>query len=167
MVADEIDAGSSVVDLCCGDCVLERLLSEKECTYTGMDRSEAFIRAGRARSINVLFWDGPLMDFPEADVICIQSSLYQFMPNEKALLEKMISKARRKVIIAEPVINLAQSRYRAVRMLARLIEGTRSSGSAGRLTIESLEALASGLPGHVVLKRPVEREALIVVTRLQ
>ncbi len=165
MVAARVERGSTVVDLCCGDCALERLLVGKECSYIGLDSSKEFVRAGRRRGVNVLHWEGPLSDFPEGDVICIQSSLYQFMPDEKLLVERMIAKARLRVVISEPIRNLSDSGNPVFRMLARWLTSANMKSPVSRHTMESIRSLAAALPGNIELSLPIDREALLVITK--
>lgn len=165
MVAELIEPGSSVVDLCCGDCAIEPMLAAKDCRYVGLDSSESFVKAGKKRGLNVSLWNGPSADFPSADVICMQSSLYQFMPDEKKLVERMISKSGRMVIITEPVKNLADSRNPIIRKVARWVTPTSTVQPQKRHTLASIQALVRDLPGSPQLTLPIEREAMIVINK--
>src|SRR5215211_933168 len=49
MVADRIEPGSHVLDLCCGDAAIARLLLAKRCRYVGLELNERFVADGRRR----------------------------------------------------------------------------------------------------------------------
>jgi hypothetical protein len=61
--------------------------------------------------------DGEML--PAADYVIMQASLYQFLPEPGPLIDRLLSAARCKLIIAEPVKNLANSRLGWVAALAR------------------------------------------------
>src|SRR5215207_1497686 len=83
VVAEAVDSGSSVLDLCCGDAALAPLLLDKGCRYVGLELNDRFIQAARRRGLDVRAWDGTSLEIPsDADVVCILSSLYQFIPRE-------------------------------------------------------------------------------------
>src|SRR5215218_9624621 len=110
LVADAIEPGSDVLDLCCGDAAIAPMLLAKGCRYVGLELNERFVSAGRRHSLDVRRWDGTAEELPEdADVVCILSSLYQFIPDERRLVEGMLRHARRKVIVSEPVKNWTTS----------------------------------------------------------
>src|SRR6266542_5817402 len=88
VVAEVIEPGSSVIDLCCGDAAIAPLLLERNCRYLGLELNPRFVQSGRRRGLDVRAWDGRSQEIPEhADVVCILSSLYQFIPGERLLVE--------------------------------------------------------------------------------
>ena len=108
-VADLIPDGSSVLDLACGPGVLfDRYLRARSVAYTGIDVNPRFVaRVDRRGGRGVL---GDLSDgrpLPEADTVLMQASLYQFLPDPAPVVRRMLRAARERVIIAEPVRNLA------------------------------------------------------------
>ena len=120
IVSGAIEPGSSVLDLCCGDAAIAPLLLAKGCRYTGLDLNERFVDAGRRRGLDVRRWDATSLPLPaDADVVCMLSSLYQFIPHERLLVEEMLRRARRRVIVSEPVHNWATSDSRVLRRVAR------------------------------------------------
>jgi len=158
-----IPAGSTVVDLCCGDAWLASALLARGCTYVGLDFSPVFVRAARRRGLDVRQWDARCMDIPAADVVLMLSSLYQFIPNERAIFERMLRSAARLVVVSEPLRNWATSHWRLLRSAAR--ELTRVDGRTfeRRHDEASLRALVSALdPAAVELER-LGREALLLV----
>ena len=117
-ILGEIPAGSSVVDLCCGDATLGLALQAKGCAYIGLDINPRFVEWGKRRGLDIREWDARRDEIPEADVLCLQASLYQFMPDEKVLIEKMLEKARCLVLLAEPVVNLSSHPWAMLQKLA-------------------------------------------------
>ena len=60
----------------------------------------------------------------------MQASLYQFLPNAKYIVEKMLAAARIKVIISEPVKNLTSSNNHFVAQMSHWLTIPRSSTKA-------------------------------------
>src|SRR5215211_4230426 len=108
-IADLIPSGSSVVDLCCGPALLfNRYLRNKGVRYTGLDLNAGFIDGLVRNGASGMVWDLRKDDpLPEADYVLMQASLYHFLPDAAPIVERMLEAARRKVIIAEPIRNLA------------------------------------------------------------
>lgn len=121
-MAAQIPPGSSVMDICAGDAYLyTKYLKGKGNEYLAIDNSPFFIRSSQKRKIvcrqlNVL--DDPL---PKADVVVMMASLYQFIPQERAIIQKLLGSARKKVIITEPISNLSSSQNPFIRRLAHLL----------------------------------------------
>ncbi len=143
VIVDLIPAGCSVVDVCAGDCYLYRkFLRQKHIQYTALDISPHFIRSAQKLGINARLFNARTGELPRGDVLIMQGSLYQFLPNADAILGRMISAARVKVIIAEPVQNLSSSKNALVARLAKNL--TRPNDSAPnheRFCQESLQNL--------------------------
>lgn len=78
--------------------------------YQGLDRSRAFVRAGRRRGRRIDCFDLRTDTLPRADIVICQLSLYQFHPHTEATLERMFEAAGRRLIVTESVRSLAQSR---------------------------------------------------------
>ncbi|MFH1742226.1 MAG: methionine biosynthesis protein MetW [bacterium] len=119
-VASAIPTGCSVVDICCGDAYLfRRFLSEEAVTYLGLDINPVFVRWLLRRGVPAREFDVRSDAIPEADVILMQASLYQFIPDERKILDKMVSSARRCVVLAEPIKNLSTSSSPVLSWLGR------------------------------------------------
>ena len=118
-VAAQIPAGSSVMDVCAGDAYLfTKYLKCKGNEYLAIDNSPFFIRSAQkmnivCRQLNVL--NDPL---PKADVVVMMASLYQFIPQERTIIQKLLGSTRKKVIITEPISNLSSSHNLLIRWLA-------------------------------------------------
>lgn len=151
-VAELIPEGASVLDLCCGPGILfDRCLRGRSVTYTGIDVNHRFIervnRRGGRGLVADLSADATL---PEADAVVMQASLYQFLPDPTPIVRRMLRAARERVIIAEPVRNLATGRIPWLRELARRQTDPGLGGRPSRFTAESLDAFIDGLGVTVV-----------------
>jgi hypothetical protein len=119
-IAAEIPAGSRVVDVCMGDGALYlRSLRSKLTSYIGLDRSSAMVDWARKRGIDAREFDVTVANPPECDVAVIQGSLYQFLPDARPVVEKLLHAARHKVIVSEPIVNLSSSRNPWLSTLSR------------------------------------------------
>ena len=111
-IASRIKTGQSVVDLCCGDCRLyAQELAGRAGTYLGLDFNRGFVRHAVRRGISARVWDFRFDPIPEADIVVLQGSLYQFVPHHVEAIERMLRAAGRTVIITEPIKNVAASPY--------------------------------------------------------
>jgi trans-aconitate methyltransferase len=144
-IADLIPSDSSVVDLCCGPALLyDRYLRPKSVRYTGLDINAGFIERLRRMGARGLVWDLRKDDpLPEADYVLMQASLYHFLPDALPIVERMLEAARRKVIIAEPIKNLASSDSHILRLLGRFLTNPGIGQQAHRFTEASLDELFS------------------------
>jgi hypothetical protein len=150
-IADLVPARSSVVDLCCGPALLfSRHLRHKNVRYTGLDVNAGFverlIRAGGSGRVWDLRKDEPL---PRADYVMMQASLYHFLPDALPVVERMMRAARRQVIIAEPIRNLAASDSPLLATLGRIFTNPGVGEQSRRFTEESLDGLFSGYAPQV------------------
>jgi hypothetical protein len=79
--------------------------------------------------------------WPEADVVVMMGSFYQFIPRQDLLLERMLRAARRRVIVCESVRHLATSPNPIVSFLGRRLSdpvGGRSVHRLGRAEMADL-----------------------------
>jgi SAM-dependent methyltransferase len=147
-IADLIPAACSVVDLCAGDCFLySRYLATKQVNYLGLDISDEMVAFARSRGIPARRFDVRTDRVPAADVIVMQASLYQFLPDAASILRKLFAAAADRVIVAEPVRNLSSSSNAVVAALGRRL--TRPSGdgyTAERFDSSSFAELCRTLP---------------------
>ncbi len=143
-LAAEIPNGAQVVDVCAGDCYLyRRFLRKKGVQYLGLELSPQLVRAARAQGVSVQAFDIRQDEIPSAEIIVMQGSLYQFLPNATVVMQKMLAAARRKVIIAEPIRNLSSENNwlgAASRILTRP-HANESCYSGQRFNAESLQKL--------------------------
>jgi hypothetical protein len=119
VVADEIPAGCSVVDVCAGEAFLYlKYLKKKSVTYIAVDNSPHFAQWGLRRGIDYRKLNVFIDKIPTADVVIMMASLYQFYPHEKETVQKLIRSARKKVIITEPISNLSSSQINFIAKFA-------------------------------------------------
>ena len=110
-VADEIEIGDVVVDLCAGTSLLHEVLSDKSVYYKAYDINPVFVKVLRSKGIDAHCCDVERMDIPSADIITMSSALYHFYPNCQQFIERMCMNARKKVILVEPVNNHSNSSF--------------------------------------------------------
>jgi SAM-dependent methyltransferase len=143
-VAAEVPEGSSVLELCCGPGTLyTRHLRGRVAHYIGLDVNGRFIetlgRAGvDAREIDLA---ADRRQLPPADVVIMQASLYHFLPEAEAVVMRMIAAARDRVIVSEPIRNLASSELPVVGALGRRAANPGVGGHAQRFTEATLDLL--------------------------
>jgi trans-aconitate methyltransferase len=161
LVVDAIAPGSAVVDLCCGDAPLASELLAKDCTYLGLDLNPQFVADAVRRDLDARVWNARTDDIPEADVVVMLSSLYQFIPDERAFVGRLLAAARELVVLAEPIRNWATSDSRALRAMARRL--TRVDGRAfeSRLGEGDLDQLADVVAPGRVRKERLAREVVL------
>lgn len=163
MVAAEIPPGSNVVDLCCGDARIYGLLRRKGCHYVGLDINPKFVAWGQRKGVDVRLWDVERTDIPQADVVCIQSALYHFIPNQRQLLERMMARARQRVIIAEPVDNWTQIGSALLHKIAIRLTQVYGQSFSRRMNEKDVDELLAELPAMRVSRKRVARELIVVI----
>lgn len=140
--ASFIENNSSVVELCCGfGDFYAYALKEKQVEYLGVDLSPDFVKYGLEKGINVIEQDVNSFNFPPSDYYIMISSLYHFYPCPEVIVEKMLSASAKNVIIAEPIKNLLNSKYKIISRLALILTDEGSGKNAFRFTEESLDKL--------------------------
>ncbi len=119
-IAAEVPAGSEVVDVCAGDGYLYlNYLSAKSVQYQALDISPRLVQWMQRHNIQARRFDVWRDALPAADCVIMQASLYQFLPDAASVVEKLLRAARRRVIITEPVRNLASSDNPVLRLIGR------------------------------------------------
>ena len=102
-----IPIGDTVLDVCSGDCNLYHFAIKGRNQYTGVDINISKLK--KNKNVNQKQLDIINDPIPKADIIILQGSLYQFLPNQKLVIDKLLFNAKKKVIISEPIINIANS----------------------------------------------------------
>lgn len=140
-VAELIEPGSEVFEVCAGDAYLyRRYLQPKAVRYAGGDINAAFVRHARRRGIALRRLDAVHDPIPVADYVVLQASLYQFIPDHVRLLEVLLAAARRALIVAEPIVNLSTSSSGLLRWLAQRGANPGDGHKAARFDAASLDA---------------------------
>jgi SAM-dependent methyltransferase len=165
-IADLIEPGSSVLDLCCGSGLLyHRYLREKNVDYTGLDVSRPFVERLSKQGVRAIVWDlQSAAALPRADYVTMQSSLCYFLPDPSPVIDRMLNAANEAVIIAEPIRNLSTSSLPLVASMAVKLSGP-GGGHSQRFNEKSLDELfaaySSGLRRS--FKIPGGREKVYVL----
>jgi hypothetical protein len=79
----------------------------------------------------------------------MQASLYHFLPDASPVVDRMLQAARKRVIIAEPIRNLASSNSRVLAWLGRVFTDAGSGAQPLRFTEASLAELFSAYAARV------------------
>ena len=149
-VADEVPAGSEVVDVCAGDGYLYlNYLCAKPVQYQALDISPRLVQWMQRHGIQARQFDVWQDAVPAADVVIMQASLYQFLPNAAPIIEKLLRAARQRVIITEPVRNIASSDNPVLRSIGKRLTQPEEGGGvyqAYRFNQISLTALFQQFP---------------------
>ena len=168
-LAELIPEGGSVLDVCCGPATLfHRYLRQKAVYYTGLDINRTFIERLSASGGIGMVWnleeDRPL---PRNQYVIMQSSLYHFLPDAAPIVERMLAAAERKVLIAEPIRNVADSPSPLLALLARKLTNPGTGDQPHRFNEARLDALLQPYRqrGQVVESRLIAggREKLYVL----
>jgi len=152
ILANLVEPNSSVLDICCGPGILYgRYLRRKNISYFGLDLNPAFIRrvityggTGAVQDVRTM------KEFPGADFVIMQASLYHFLPDAAPILERMVKAAKKSVIITEPISNVADSKSPFISRFAALISDPGTGPQALRFTEPSLDRLLKS-----TLNRPI------------
>ena len=154
-VAAHVPDGASVLELCCGPARLYlRELRGRIGSYVALDASATFVDRLRRRGVDARLADVATAPLPVADIVIMQASLYQFLPDAEAMLRRMRAAARRSVVVAEPVRNLASSRIGVVARLGAGGAATAQGAQRRRFDAGSLRALMAGFGDAVVFDAP-------------
>jgi SAM-dependent methyltransferase len=157
-VAAHVPDGSSVLELCCGPARLYlRELRSRTRSYVAIDANKGFVERLRRRGIDARQADVATADLPRADVVLMQASLYHFLPEDQAvaMIERMMAAASDRVVVSEPVRNLADSRVGIVARLAAGGAATADGAQPQRFDAASLRALMEHFGTAVVHAGPV------------
>ncbi|HWF73373.1 MAG TPA: class I SAM-dependent methyltransferase [Solirubrobacteraceae bacterium] len=168
-VAEQVPAGASVLELCCGPGTLyRRYLRGRAGAYIGVDVNEGFVEALRGRGVDARCLDlanagEPL---PEAEVAIMQASLYHFLPEAAAVVDRMLAAARDRVIVSEPVRNLATSDLPGVALLGRRAADPGVGAHADRFTQATLDELMARYHERTLAAFPIPggRERVYVLS---
>ena len=143
-VADQVPAGASLLELCCGPATMyRRYLRERAGTYIGLDVNARFVARLRQAGIDAREFDlsDPALQLPGADVAIIQASLYHFLPDAGPIVDRMLAAARELVIVSEPVRNLASSDLPLVGRLGKRAADPGVGGHEQRFSEPTLDQL--------------------------
>ena len=166
-VAAHVPDGASVLELCCGPARLYRdELRGRVGSYIAIDSNAGFVDRLRRCGVDARRADVAITELPVADVVLMQAGLYHFLPDAEAMVRRMLAAARERVVISEPVRNLAQSRVAIVARLASAGAATAGGAQAHRFDDASLRALMERFGEAVLTSQPAAggRERVYVLT---
>lgn len=150
-IADLIPEHVSVLDVCCGPAHLyHRYLKRKGVQYCGLDINQRFIDRLRNHGGSGEIWDvASERELPLNDYVLMHASLYHFLTGPVSVIDRMLRGARRQVIIAEPIRNLADRNVPLLSRLARRHTDPGSGRQPNRFTEKTLDALFAPYRGRV------------------
>jgi SAM-dependent methyltransferase len=165
-VAEQVPAGASVLELCCGPGSLYlRHLRARVGSYVGLDANPGFVAGLQARGVDARLID--LIDgtqlLPRADVAIMQASLYHFLPDADAIVQRMLGVAERCVIISEPVRNLSSSTLPLIGTIARRATDPGVGDPADRFTETTLDQLMAAYDVRAAFLAPGGRDKVYVL----
>jgi SAM-dependent methyltransferase len=168
-IATLVPPSCTVLELCCGPATLyQRCLRGRVSGYIGIDVNPGFVAMLRRRGIDARRLDlaAPDGELPHADVAIIQASLYHVLPHAEQIVDRMLAAARQRVIVSEPVRNLATSNVRILRLIGRRAADPGPGGHATRFDERSLQALMDRYRERVVksFAIPGGRERVFVLS---
>ncbi len=164
-VAALIPEGSRVADVCAGDCSLYRYaLKDKNIDYVAFDINPRFAFWAGSHGISMTVIDLRVDNIPQADCVVMLGALYQFIPHERLMIEKLLQAARRIVILAEPIHNVAQSRIPLLRWMGRLATRVGDNPCSRRFDETSLRAFLGEYGFQSIRSLAGGRELLAVYT---
>jgi len=153
VVADRVPPGASVLELCCGPGTLYfRYLRDRSAGYVGLDLNAHFVARLRRRGVDARQFDLAVAcePLPVADAVIMQASLYHFLPDAGRIVDRMLAAARERVIISEPIRNLASSTVPGVARIGRRAADPGAGGHTERFTERTLDQLMDRHRARVV-----------------
>lgn len=129
----------STLDLCCGEGELQRWIRGNP--YWGIDKNPIFVQNLKTRGLNVLEGDVLTCPWPPAECLVMTDSLYHFLSDLDALMTKMLDRSFRKIIISEPIENIAASSSRWLSGFAAWFARVDGQSYPTRFTDQNLRAL--------------------------
>jgi SAM-dependent methyltransferase len=168
-VAGQVPDGASVLELCCGPGTLYgRYLRAHAGGYIGVDINERFVEQLRRRGVDARRMDlaGGHEPLPAADVAIMQASLYHFLPDAAGIVDRMLGAARDRVIVSEPVRNLATSALPGIALLGRRAADPGVGSHAERFTEATLDELMGRYRERMLTAFPIPggREKVYVLS---
>jgi len=140
-ISDLVPDGADVFEACAGDAYLyRRHLKARGVRYRAGEFNDSFLRHAQAQGIDMQRFDLRKDEVPEADIVILHASLYQFMPDHSAVVGRLLAAARQTLIVSEPVRNLSSSSHPLIRWVAARSADPGSGHKAQRFDEASLDA---------------------------
>lgn len=164
--ADRIPRGISIADVCAGDCSLLRYgLLNHNADYRAYDINPRFVRWAEKRGIYMQKIDIRKDEIPPADCVVMLSALYQFIPHERTIVDRLIHASKQMVILTEPVRNIAQNSNPLIRWGGQNFTRVGDNPCLYRFTEEQLSALLTECGFQSITPIARGRELLAVYSR--
>lgn len=168
-VAEFIPEGAEVLEVCAGDCELyRRQLRQKGVRFLGLDNSPYFAKAAERQGIPFRLFDLRESELPVSDYVVMHASLHLLAPIHVEITERLIKAARRRVIIAEPIRNMASSPNGLVAKITKFLTEPKGGGCDGfRFTEETMREHFQRFPEFIEERMSPDGRELIGVFRGQ
>lgn len=156
----------SLVEVCMGDAYLYRhYLRKYDIQYLGCDINSVFVEYAKKQGLAAEHLDLWEKEVPQADVVLMQASLYQFYPDHDVIIRKMLAAASKKVVIAEPVNNITASNNRLIGKLGAWLSDAGSGNASMRFSKEHFESVMRAYGENLVFLQdiPGGREVVAVI----
>lgn len=151
-IARLIEPKNTVVDVCCGDCILHRYLKGKNVRYLGLDISPAFVNRALKNGISARLFDLREDEVQAADYVILQGSLYQFK-NPGMIVKKLYNASSKKLIISETIKTVSTHRLSKNPLIGAavsLLVGTENKNALFRFEETSLKKLLAIYEPHYI-----------------
>jgi hypothetical protein len=149
-VSSFIKEGSSVVDVCCGDCRIYDYLKNKRVNYTGLDFNTCFVNWANNRGIPARQFNIYNDEIPRSDYVLMMGSLYQFFPRHGEVLEKLFKAASKYIVISEPVKNNAQSNSKTISFISKILNDPGDGIKSFRFDIDTFKNSCAPFRAYIV-----------------
>ncbi|MGZ3883096.1 MAG: hypothetical protein ACXVP0_00080 [Bacteroidia bacterium] len=164
-----IPKNAQLLELCMGDAFFYlNHLSGMPLSYSCADVNPVFIRAAKRRGLNAFPLDLFRDPVPQSDYILIQGSLYHFIPDQLAMVQKLLKASNKQLIISEPVDNMSNSSSSFKAALAGCLSKARTGQSRIKFTAETLKESFAPLKDQVAVweESPGNKEVIIVLNKI-
>ena len=131
-----ISEGYTVTDVCSGDCALYFNALKGLNKYVAVDINSFGITNHGIKQLKINIIND---EIPSSDYVVMQGSLYQFYPHHKNIVDKLILSAKKKIIITEPILNLASSNNFIISSIAKYMTNQGTGFKDFRFSKDSLE----------------------------
>jgi len=157
-----------LLELCMGDLYFyENYLKKKNIQYSCVDVNPVFVKAAKAKNIDVRSLDILKEEIPSSDYILIQGSLYHCIPDQAAFVKKLLNSANKQVIISESTRNISNSGNGLVSVLGTFFSKAKAGQSKIKFTKQMLKETFSGFEKNIVqwIEPPDSQETVIVLQK--
>lgn len=146
-IAALIPDGALVTEVCAGDAYLyKNYLQKKNVVYLGLDINSVFLKHAQQSNIPFKLFDLRKDLIAKSDFVIIHASLYQFIPEEDRIMQKLLDAANKVLIISEPIRNLSDSSNSIIRFLAKKSANPGKAHTTQRFNEKAFRGFCSKYP---------------------